>query len=256
MSFLEICYTVNEEIKNRQSTIVGIIICIIFYAIVFGLIIVWSINAKKNEEKWIQEHSRPLNDDELKLLYDLRFKKYIENKFKFKKVGYRATDSYRSSLNSDGRLDTLNIPIEHIPVFLTDLLRHKRHEWIAFVFCDEKNSRYIWLNKGPNNEKVSPKIPIELLVSLAKQKNCYTIIEFHNHPHTQDRWWNLLGPSDQDLKTEKYLSEYFFNNGISLISGLCTQGMYIIYGYKFHENSCPIAYRYNSIVEYNKKGNN
>ena len=154
MNFLDVTTTTQSETPSRPPTTGEIIIGLVFFIIIIIAVIIGSIIAKKNEEKWVQEHSRPLNQEELKLFHDINVKNYIEKNFKFRKAGYGASDWYRSSLDAGGRLDNLDIPIENIPLFLTDLLKFKRHEWIAFVFCDEKDGKYIWLNKGPNNEKV------------------------------------------------------------------------------------------------------
>ena len=99
---------------------------------------------------------------------------------------------------------------------------------------------------------VSLNVSIESIVDFAKKNQCTTIIKFHNHPHTADRWWDLLSPSNTDLNTAEKLSEYLYNNGISLISGLCTQGMFIIYDYQFHDNSLPNDLRMNSLVNFNQ----
>lgn len=249
MFFLDATAT-PAETPSRPPTTSEIIIGTIFLILIIIGVIIGAIITKKKEEKWIQEHSRPLNQEELQLLHDINVKNYIEKTYNFLKSGFGASDWYRSSLDASGRLDNLDIPIEKIPLFLTDLLKYKRHEWIAFVFCDEKDGKYIWLNKGPDNQKVWSFVSEKNLLEFAKKHNCNTIIEFHNHPHTVGDG-NLLGASKQDLHSTEIFEKYFNDNGVSFISGLCSQGCFLIYGYAFHENSCPIEIRMNSLIKYN-----
>ncbi len=255
MFFLDVATKTKSETPSRPPTIEELIIFFFTFLLFILVICVLTIYNKKKEEKWIQEHSRPLNQDELQLLHDINIKHYIEENYKFKKNGYGASDWYRSSLDAGGRLDNLNIPIDKIPLFLADLLKFKRHEWIAFVFCDEKDGKYIWLNKGPDNTKVWSFVSEQSLLDFAQKHNCNTIIEFHNHPHTTGDGF-LLGASKQDLYSTELLNKYFNDNGISFISGLCSQGYFLIYGYEFHENSCPVEMRMNSLIEYNDKATN
>ena len=48
------------------------------------------------------------------------------------------------------------------------------------------------------------------------------------------------------------MKNYLYKNGITLISGLCTQGEFIIYDYQFHDNSLPKELRMDYLVNHNQ----
>lgn len=218
------------------------------------LVIIGSIIINKKENKWIRNHKRPLNNKELKLYYDLEIKKYIERTYKFKKNNFKINEKYRSSLDKNGRLDNIQIEIKNVPIFITNLLLYKRHEWIAFIFCNNNYAKYIWLNKGIDSNGAYSFMDIEEMVKFAKENNCSTIIEFHNHPHTSLDG-NLLIASKPDLKSAAYLKKYFNSKNISFISGLCTQKHFLIYDYSFKDTSAPNKLRLNNLKKYNLNAN-
>ena len=202
------------------------------FAIIFGIFVFYRLLF------WIT-HRRPLNENEIKELSECRRIVYINKIFQFTHDKAKVNPAYRSSLDKEGRWDRIDISLTETPALITELLRYKRHEWSVWCLTDEEKSRFIWANKGDDNESCYFKGSISHLVSLAKGANCSTVIHFHNHPHTAERTWNLLSPSKQDLKTLEKMSERFDDEGMNYISALCSQGNFIVYGSSFSTKYYP-----------------
>ena len=199
-----------------------------------ALYVIWSIVFWKT-------HQRPLNDKEIAELSRVRRIEYINTHFRFSQKGYRINPQYRESLDKRGRWDKIPIPFEQIGSFLTELLRFKRHEWFVWVLTDEISAKLIWANKGDDNESCYFRGSRIQLVLLAANNQCNTVICFHNHPHTKDRYGDLLSPSDTDLRTYSKLKEFYNERGLNFIDGLCTQGRFIIYGQSFSDTYFPVT---------------
>ena len=237
-----------------------IIIAFIFgliYWIAQAAIIAWPIIAAVicvyiiKEIVFWRTHRRPLSNEEVKLLSEARRCAEINKIFQFTHEKVKVNPKYRSSLVNEGRWDRIDFATKNTPDLITELLRYKRHEWSVWCLTDEEKCKYIWANKGDDNESCYFKGSIPGLISLAAHSNCNTVIHFHNHPHTADRTWNLLSPSEQDLKTLKAMGETFENCGLNYISALCSQGKYIIYGNMFYSGYYPPGTSQNEVRKEN-----
>ena len=178
-------------------------------------------------------HQRPLSKEEVFKLSNIRKVRYINEHFKFSRNTYNINPNYRSCLNKSGRWDNISIPNHNILSFLTALLKYKRHEWWVYLLADDNTGRLVWANKGPNNESCYFTGNILTVLNLAKKHNCHTVIHIHNHPHTLERYWNLLSPSDTDLETSKKLKDFCNSHNLNFINAVCSQGSFLIYDYCF-----------------------
>lgn len=184
-------------------------------------------------------HRRPLTQDEVAQLSKARRILYINSHFNFVRTAVGVNPQYRASLNANGRWDKVSIPLNETLALLTQLLRYKRHEWSVWCLCDDMTCKYIWANKGDDNESCYFKGSMVALYALAIEEKCTTLIHMHNHPHTQDIYWNLLSPSETDLKTLQHQKENCEKVGINYIDALCSQGSFIIFGYLFPKDFVP-----------------
>lgn len=211
------------------------------------LIIICAIVDNKN--------GKPLNEDEIAMLSKARKAIYINTHFKFSDKKYNVNPKYRACIASDGRWDKVSIAYSMIPSFVADLLRLKRHEWHVYVLSNENEGKWVWCHKGDDNSQVRI---AHLLMAFAADKaiasGCNTIISMHNHPHIQERYWNLLKPSDADLECFETEEKIFNENGLNLICGIVSQGEYSIYGYSFPTSYMPHGCSIEEIKEAN--GNN
>ena len=95
--------------------------------------------------------SEPLNRMEAKRLAEIRKNAFINKHFRFSTSEYRINPNYRASLDSDGRWDRISVPLRDSLSCLTELLRHKRHEWWVIALADDNECKLIWANKGDDN---------------------------------------------------------------------------------------------------------
>lgn len=187
-----------------------------------------------------KQHQRPLTEEEILQLASARRAIYINQHFWFTHTKVGVNPNYRSSLERDGRWDRVNdVKLTSIFSLLAQLLRYKRHEWSVWCVADENAVKWIWANKGPDNEYCYYKGSLLEIVCLLQQSACHTVIHMHNHPHTAERYWNLLRPSETDLNTLKTQSEFWTSQGYNFIDGLCSQGGFIIYGASFSPEYWP-----------------
>lgn len=211
---------------------------IIFALSIFILYKIWQ--DKKDRE--------PLSDVEIKRLSEARRADYINSHFRIDTTRATVNPRYRESLAKFGRWDKVSIEYSKICPLITDLLKYKRHEWSVWVLANEHEGKFIWANKGDDNESCYFMGDMAYLIELAHDNDCNTVIHFHNHPHTQDRYWNLLSPSKTDIDTLEKMKVRFDAAKLNYISGLCSQGRFIIYGQMFYSSFYPGNSKTASIV--------
>jgi hypothetical protein len=199
-------------------------------------------------------HQRPLTDKEILKLAQKRRNAHINSHFKITHQKMSVNPKFRACFTNNGRWDTFVLPFDEIMPCITETFRYKRHEWSIYALANENGSKLLWANKGNDNSSTYYKGSIPLLITLARNTGCNTVIHMHNHPHTQGRYWNLLRPSDQDITSYNYYREIFNDNGLNYIVGVCTQGEFMIYGQMFSDAYMPISEIVKNISDENKKG--
>ncbi len=198
-------------------------------------------------------HRRPLSPEQISKLAEARRCHYINQNFRFSSDRFNVNPKYRESLSKEGRWDRVSISYPVIATAIAEILRYKRHEWYVLVLSNEKESKFIWANKGDDNKSCYSKANIIQTILLAESNDCNTVMAFHNHPHTQDSYWNLLAPSETDIVSCNRFKQVFNEVGLNYIDGLVSQGNYIIYGYSFADSYHPAG---STIEEINKENNN
>jgi DNA repair protein RadC len=83
--------------------------------------------------------------------------------------------------------------------YMGQFFKFKKHEWIFIAFITDGVVDQFWLNKGPDNEGVSPFISIRDAAEICQKKGFNRILVGHNHPS------GALAPSKQD---RIFLEEY------------------------------------------------
>jgi hypothetical protein len=198
----------------------------VFLLLVCGIrkIVLWS------------EQSKPLTDEEVKLLSSALICNRINDRFRFERGRFSINPAYRASIDAEGRWDHISLPFKKTLSFVSELLRYKRHEWFVWCLADERECKFIWANKGNDNATCYSKIDPIFVATMAKNNGCNIVICVHNHPHTQERYWRLCVPSETDVKTCEKLKVLFYEKGISFIDAVCTQGCFSVYGYRFTDD--------------------
>lgn len=200
----------------------------------------------------IVKDSKPLNNKEMEKLAKGRKAHYINKHFGFSNEKFSVNPKYRASIESGGRWDKVEIEYKKIAPLIADLLKTKRHEWNVYVLSDENSGKYIWCHKGDDNSRVRiPHLLMGIAAVKAKENDCNTVIAFHNHPHTQARYWDLLKPSDADIDCFNTEKKVFCGDGLNFISGIVSQGNYSIFGYAFPDSYIPPGCSLKEIEEEN-----
>ena len=223
-------------------------ITIVFFCIVIVLTIsiVYAANDYANR--------KPLSEEEIVMLSKARKATYINTHFKFSNNQFVVNANYRACIASEGRWDKVSIDYSMIPSFVADLLRLKRHEWHVYILSNDVEGKWVWCHKGIDNSQV--RIPHLLMAHAADkaiESGCNTIISFHNHPHIQERYWDLLKPSNEDLECFEMEKKIISSKGLNLICGIVSQGKYSIYGYSFPSSYMPNGCSIEEIRELNGK---
>lgn len=196
---------------------------------------------------------RPLTDKEIIDFANVKRTYLIYKTFDFTHIQFNVNPKYRESLDSRGRWDRASLKLTETLSCFTDLLKYKRHEWFLWGLADEKECKFIWANKGYDNESCYFSGSFSGLVALAKENKCHTVISMHNHPHTKERYWNLLKPSQTDINTYNKLKSFFESKGLNYIDALCTQGSFMIYGFSICDDYLPAEQIADEIRERNNK---
>lgn len=255
-----VIYGVVKWVKTNIAIILIVIGLILSAYIVYRLCEHFAEKAERERKRKAEEEQKrildekyrqPLTDEEIIQLSEARRNKGINEEFAFTHSIVTANPAFRSSLNVEGRWDRINEDLIDMPSLLADVLRYKRHEWYIWCLADNRTCKLIWANKGDDNSSCYYKGNILELVSLAASAECSTVLCMHNHPHTQERWWDLLEPSDTDLESFERMSTLFEASGLKYIDALCSQGKFRIYGYSIPDDYWPDGSRIEDVVAEN-----
>ena len=106
---------------------------------------------------------------------------YADAQF-LKKTASAAGGFYRSSYSS--RDDFLD--------FMGQFFKYKKHEWVFVAFMKNGVVDMFWVNKGPDNQSVSPVIGLPSVAEICQANGFNRVLVGHNHPA------GVLAPSKQD----------------------------------------------------------
>jgi len=148
-------------------------------------------------------NSEILSDDEIKELSNSQRFWDLQNYFSFTKGQFIVDKKFKSGLNTKGQFYFCNEPLNNFPAIASALLKGKKHEWVIFAFVKNKNVFSFYINKGDDNQSVTPNISPEFIRKFAKDNNSEIILEFHNHPNA------ILGASKQDIISANYFGTLF-----------------------------------------------
>lgn len=168
--------------------------------------------------------SRPLSEEQIPELAQKRRDKRILLHFSPSSFSYFSpTMDFKSGLKPDGKLYQFDLEMPHVPSFVAQLLKYKKHEWAVIVFLKDQKAEYLWANKGPDRTRV-PLISIHSILNTAERIRCDTIMAFHNHPAHDPQHYSYRNPSDLDLETAGKFSRMLNTANISYLDHVCERG--------------------------------
>jgi len=99
--------------------------------------------------------SRPLTEEQIPKLAQKRRKRRILLYFSPNSFSYFSlTMEFKSGLKPDGKLYQFDLEMPHVPSFVAELLKYKKHEWPVMVLLRDRKSECLWANKGPDRTRV------------------------------------------------------------------------------------------------------
>jgi hypothetical protein len=66
--------------------------------------------------------------------------------------------------------------------YMGQFFKYKRHEWVFIAFMTDGVVDRFWVNKGPDNEGVSPFIGISDAAEICQKEGFNHVLVGHNHP--------------------------------------------------------------------------
>lgn len=166
--------------------------------------------------------SKPLDGDQIsKLALKRRGRRII--RYFFQTRGYIPSKQFKSSLKPDGKLYQIDLDMAHVPYFVANLLKYKKHEWSVIAFIGNREAKYLWANKGPDRSQVTL-LSINSIINTAKNNHCDVIMAFHNHPAHDPQHYSYRKPSNMDLQTADRFSQLLNSIDISYLDHVCERG--------------------------------
>lgn len=195
--------------------------------IIIGILIIYVISLYE-EFKFIKEHKRPLNEEEIFNLANKRREADIREYFSFSYDEFPINMKYKSAM-SDGRFDRMQLELVEVPSFVATLLKYKKHEWVVIAFEKNKCIDLIWMNKGYDNKSVQLKISYKEISNICNRYNYSSVLMFHNHPNYNPHLYDCTEASDTDLESANELGKVLNKIGVNLKEFVCERGKFYNY---------------------------
>ena len=176
--------------------------------------------------------SRPLTQGEAVRLASKRRQRAIQDYFSFVPEGIHPNPDFKSGLKPDGALYTAAVPMHEFPSYAANLLKHKKHEWLAVGFARSRVVTRIWAHKGPDKTRVAIGFAPGELPEMARRHGAEVVMVFHNHPASDPTRYVYHLPSPQDAASAQTLAEEVAGIGVSLAEYVCERGaphLYALY---------------------------
>lgn len=180
--------------------------------------------------RWCDTHKRPLTDDEICRLSQIRIKKEIkrinnlvgsfESKYTYKK---------NTAFNPSGDFYSCNIDSYKFPSYIASQLFGKKHEWLVLGLVHEGVVVKYWANKGADKSSVSLHTSMQNIINVCRENNCTALLDLHNHPNSNPNNYNHLIASKADKAVSYNWFQQLNNAGISLYSFVCERGRWLLY---------------------------
>jgi hypothetical protein len=189
--------------------------------------------------------SRPLAEEQIPELAQKRRKRKILLHFSPSSFSYFSpTTEFKSGLKPDGKLYQFDLEMPHVPSYVAELLKYKKHEWSVIVFLKDQKAEHLWANKGPDRTRVSS-VSVNSILNTAKGSKCDTIMAFHNHPAHDPQHYSYRNPSDLDLEAAEKFSQILNTANISYLDHVCERGK----AYRYCLNPSPTLYPLATILD-------
>ena len=201
----------------------------------YSIVIILVVAKAFYEISFWRAHRNPLTKEELSELSRARSIEWINGKCKFKNGTTTVNHTFRSRMNPDGKLYSIRIPLQESLMTVSELLKHKRHEWYVFLLADYDEVKLMWANKGDDGLTCYYSGDFSSLIYSGRKMDCCTVIRIHNHPGKE----SVMRPSEQDLKSNESLKSLFAEAGFNFLDAVCVAGAFHVFGANFLDCNYP-----------------
>jgi hypothetical protein len=139
---------------------------------------------------------------------------------------------FKSTMRATGQLCGADEKLQEFPAIASALLKYKKHEWVIIAFEKDKQIRYLWINKGFDNQSASVSIGLEAMAGFPANGRFSSVLMFHNHPNSNPRFYSCSKASPADLQATEAFSRLLETKGINHIAFVCERGDF----FKYFEN--------------------
>lgn len=192
-------------------------------------------------------HLQPLSKEEVDALAGKRRSIEISRFFTWSNVEIIADPRFKSAMNTNGALHSINEPISTFPATAAGLLKSKKHEWVVFGFAKGSAVELLYFNKGADNASVSPNLSTAQLLEVVHRIEANTVLMLHNHPN------GVLHPSAQDLTSARHFTDLLNPVGVSFVDFVCGRGRFVQYHRSVSDQAFPVGGFKSDILRVNGK---
>jgi hypothetical protein len=185
-------------------------------------------------------YTRPLTAEEQGALAQKRRARDINSYFAYSSAQAHVNPDFKKRMRADGKFYAVDEELAVFPSLAAGLLKYKKHEWIVIALERERRVHLMWVNKGPDNERVGFLLPLEAVAQFTEQDASSSVLLFHNHPNTDPHLYDCRLPSPTDLEGCRTRAQFFNERGISVAEFVCERGRAYRYGLSAAEGFLPL----------------
>ena len=178
---------------------------------------------------------RPLRREEISQLADKRRLKQIKAYYHFVQGEASVNLDFKKAMAASGSYYNIRTRLTEFPSIAAALLKYKKHDWIIVGFEREQIVDCLWLNKGPNNSEVAPRLGFTGIVDHARSGKHTSVIVVHNHPNPNPARFSMLLASAQDNLSAKALECVLLPSSLNLLEFVCERGRF----HEYHRAGAP-----------------
>jgi hypothetical protein len=197
---------------------------------------------------------RPISEKEIEKWAKQERLKEAEDYFRFdRKIPRKLQQTYESEkplVDALGSEISVSIPFKYGPACIAYWLKHKKHQWVIAMYCNEKtNFLRIYGNKGPGKDSVECFLKPQIMFGKGKRSNFNTVLLFHNHPMS-------ISPkvTESDRNIAKDRKQYAKANDWNFLEFICVRGGYDLFESHYNSLFKSVADRKEEFQKLNKRG--
>jgi hypothetical protein len=198
--------------------------------------------------------SSDLSDSEISRLASIRRDKAVNAFYSFDQSEYGVNQQFKKNMSARGAFYETYIPLPRFPGTAAALLKYKKHEWCILAFERDGVVDKIWLNKGPDGNRVWLNLDLHWLCEEVEKQGYNTVLHFHNHPNSNPSHYSANQPSEADLKWGDSFTQLLLPLDVNYLAFVCERGRHYEYYRSVRNSFMPVEkYLVGAQADANKK---